>query len=169
MKGKINYSKTIKVDTFNVLRLFGKFKESNDEIEVIDYINEYTFYYIYLTINNVIQNKEKRLTETEIMVMSSLMEKSLDFSLPVDSRDNKLSDLAKDLSTEDNERSANSIYQIVKKLREKGYIMENEDKLLYCKPILNDVRKIVKGQISQKGFATFDYIFKMVISNEVRR
>jgi hypothetical protein len=92
------------------------------------------------------------------------MTKPLNFSLPVDSKDGKLTKIAEELSVDDKSRTANSIYQAVKRLRDAGYLIENEDKLIVPNAILQRVRYIVKKEIEMKGFATFDYLFKCYIT-----
>jgi hypothetical protein len=167
---KIKYSDKLRVNSLYTYKPFGLFKETQREgneadIEVLDSIPEYTFYFLYLSINNVVA--KETLTDTQLMVMSAIMEKPLEFSLPVDSKDRKLSDLAVELSpAKGKKRSANSIYQTTKRLRDKGYLIINEDKLIVPNKTLQNLRKMVKGKLATDGHATFDYIFKCVIHGQ---
>lgn len=173
MNNKITYSKKLSVNKYNTFKAFGTFKEKGEldpmtkeiEVEVGKTISEYTFYFLYLSINNILQPKENKLTETEMIILSAIMEKSLDFNLPVDSKDNKLSELAKELSTESYKRTPNSIYQATKRLRDKAYLVTTEDKLIFPNKTLQELRGLIKKQLDEGGVATFDYLFKCVISN----
>lgn len=163
----IKYSNSIRVDRNHAYKPFGRVRELGEEngetsIEIERAINEYTFYFLYLSINNVVA--KQHLTETEMIVLSAIMEKPLEFSLPVDSKDSKLSDIANELSTEEYPRTPNSIYQAAKRLRDKGYLIINEDSFIVPNMTLQALRRLIKGDLKEKGFATFDYVFKSVIS-----
>lgn len=166
MKAKTNYHKKLKLNKNINSIFFGKAVEVEveDGVEVtpIKTIDEYTFYYLFCTINNV--TAKHKLANTQLLVLSAIMSKPLDFSLPVDSKDGKLSNIAKDLSGGDKKRTANSIYQAVKRLRDSGYLVENEDKLIVPNANLQRIRYVVKREIKEKGFACFDYLFKCYIS-----
>ena len=94
------------------------------------------------------------------------MSRPLDFSLPIDSKDGKLTEIATELSLPDKIRTPNAIYQSVKRLRDKGYLIEIEDRLIVPNAHFQRVRQIVKNQIAKKGFATFDYLFKCFIEKK---
>jgi hypothetical protein len=164
---KTSYHKKLKVNKNVTPVYFGKAieEEKEDGIEVIPVktIDEYTFYYLYCSINNI--TAKNKLAGTQLIVLSAIMNKPLDFSLPIDSKDNKLTRIAEELSTPDKERTANSIYQSVKRLRDAGYLVENEDKLIVPNATLQRVRYIVKREIAEKGMAAFDYLFKCYIKN----
>lgn len=164
---KTNYHKKLRVNKNVTPIFFGKAEEveNNDgtvDISIDKTIDEYTFYYLYCSINNV--TAKNKLANTQLVVLSAIMTKPLNFSLPVDSKDGKLTKIAEELSVDDKSRTANSIYQAVKRLRDAGYLIENEDKLIVPNAILQRVRYIVKKEIESKGFATFDYLFKCYIT-----
>ena len=164
---KTNYHKKLRVNKNVTPIFFGKAEElENDDgtvnINIEKTIDEYTFYYLYCSINNV--TAKNKLANTQLVVLSAIMTKPLNFSLPVDSKDGKLTKIAEELSVDDKSRTANSIYQAVKRLRDAGYLIENEDKLIVPNAILQRVRYIVKKEIEMKGFATFDYLFKCYIT-----
>jgi hypothetical protein len=165
-KGTTNFSSRVKVARNHTVKPFGKLNVLNEEngtaeVEVVRGIPEYTFYYLYLYINNI--TAREKLTETEIIVLSAIMEKPLEFSLPKDAKDNKLTMIAQELSTPDKEKTSNSIYQAAKRLRDKGYLIVNEDQLIFPNRILQDLRTMVKKNLEEKGFVAFDYVFKCVV------
>jgi hypothetical protein len=94
------------------------------------------------------------------------MAKPLDFSLTVDSKDNKLSEIAKELSSEGDVKSANSVYQSIKRLKDSGYLIQIEGKFIVLNAKLQRVRYAVKKQLEKGEVATFDYLFKCYIKNE---
>jgi hypothetical protein len=164
---KTNYHKKLRVNKNVTPIFFGKAEELENDDGTVDIniektIDEYTFYYLYCSINNV--TAKNKLANTQLVVLSAIMTKPLNFSLPVDSKDGKLTKIAEELSVDDKSRTANSIYQAVKRLRDAGYLIENEDKLIVPNAILQRVRYIVKKEIEMKGFATFDYLFKCYIT-----
>jgi hypothetical protein len=166
---KTNYHKKLRVNKNVTPIFFGKADEVEGENGEVDIslekaIDEYTFYYLYCSINNI--TSKNKLANTQLVVLSAIMTKPLNFSLPVDSKDGKLTKIAEQLSTPDEPRTANSIYQAVKRLRDAGYLIENEDKLIVPNAILQRVRYIVKREIESKGFATFDYLFKCYITED---
>lgn len=166
----IKYHKTHKVSNNVNVVSFGNVEETaydyeSNEAMVIpkETVNEFTFYYLFCTINNIIAKNS--IADTQLLVLASIMAKDLDFSLPIDSKDGKLTDIARELSTPKKVRTPNSIYQSVKRLRDKGYLVEIEDRFIVPNAHFQRVRHIIKGQIAKKGFATFDYLFKCFISN----
>lgn len=173
MKDKvlISYHKDLKVSKNVQPVFFGKAKsvdydaETNTElINPLQTVDEFTFYFLYCTINNI--TEKEQIASTQLLVLSSIMCKPLDFSLPIDSKDGKLTQIAKELSTPGKRpRTPNSIYQSVKRLRDKGYLVETEDRLIVPNAKFQYVRQVVKKQLETKGLATFDYIFKCFISN----
>jgi hypothetical protein len=173
LEGKwlIQYHKDYKVSkNINVVE-FGKVDELAYDTESgeaivkpVNTVDEFTFYYLFCTINNIIA--KKAIADTQLLVLSAIMSRPLDFSLPIDSKDGKLTDIANELSTDKKVRTPNAIYQSVKRLRDKGYLVEVEDRLIVPNAHFQRVRQIVKNQIAKKGFATFDYLFKCFISND---
>lgn len=171
-KWLLKYHDDYRVSTHANVVTFGNVEETayepdTNEAMVIPKgaVDEFTFYYLYCTINNIIANKS--IADTQLLVLSAIMAKPLNFSLPIDSKDGKLTDIAKQLSTEEKKRTPNAIYQSVKRLRDSGYLVETEDRLIVPNANFQRVRQIVKSQIRQKGYATFDYLFKCYISNEI--
>jgi hypothetical protein len=130
-------------------------------VKPIATVDEFTFYYLFCTINNIVAKKS--IADTQLLVLASIMSRPLDFSLPIDSKDGKLTVIANELSTPEKVRTPNAIYQSVKRLRDKGYLVEVEDRLIVPNAHFQRVRQIVKNQIIKKGFATFDYLFKCFI------
>ncbi len=164
---KTNYHKKLRVNKNVTPIFFGKADEVENEDGSVELfldkvIDEYTFYYLYCSINNI--TAKNKLANTQLVVLSAIMTRPLNFSLPVDSKDGKLTKIAEELSTPDEPRTANSIYQAVKRLRDAGYLIENEDKLIVPNAILQRVRYIVKRELEEKGFSTFDYLFKCYIT-----
>lgn len=126
-------------------------------------IDEMTFYYLYCSINNISEPPGKTIAATQLLVLSALMAKPLDFTLPIDSKAGTLTDLAEELSTEEDKRTSNSIYQSVKRLRDKGYLIETEDRLIVPAAKFQYVRRVIKKQLQEQGYATFDYLFKCFV------
>lgn len=169
----VKYSKKHKVAKDCDVVLFGNAKhlsyDSNTDTGLvlpITPVNEFQFYFFYVTLNNIIETDTKHIASTQLLVLSALMAKPLDFSLPIDSKDGKLKEIAEELSSEEKKRSANSIYQSVKRLRDKGYLVETEDRLIVIESKYEAIRRNVKKQIEENGFATFDFLVKSFISND---
>jgi len=170
MKHIEKYSKKLRVSENHTRSLFGRYgviEDDNDGelyVKVVNGINEWKFYYLYCCIRNV--TAKHQLALTQMLVLSAIMAKPLDFNLPVDSKDGKLTEIAEFLSTDDNVKTKNSIYQSVKRLRDSGYLKKTEDNLIVLDESLQHVRYNVKNQLEKKGFATFDHLFKCVIVND---
>lgn len=167
---KIKYSNKLKLDKNYSCIHFGKYTESNydieeneSDIEIVKSIDEYTFYYLYCNIHNI--TAEKKIPDSLIIVLCTLMCKDIDYTLPIDNKDGKLTDIAKQLSTEDKEKTSNAIYLAVKKLKDSGYLVLTEDNFIVPNANFQRIRQIVKKQLSTNGYATFDYVFKSVIVN----
>ena len=170
-KWLIKYHKEHRVSEYSSVVSFGKVKETaydHESKEAIaipqETVDEFTFYYLFCTINNIVA--KKAIADTQLLVLSAIMSRPLDFSLPIDSKDGKLTEIATELSTPEKIRTPNAIYQSVKRLRDKGYLVEIEDRLIVPNAHFQRVRQIVKNQIDKKGFATFDYLFKCFIENK---
>jgi len=170
-KWLIKYHKKHRVSEFSNVISFGNVTETAYDYEskeaiVIpqETVSEFTFYYLFCTINNIVAKKS--IADTQLLVLSAIMSRPLDFTLPIDSKDGKLTEIATELSTPDKIRTPNAIYQSVKRLRDKGYLVEVEDRLIVPNAHFQRVRQIVKNQIEKKGFATFDYLFKCFIENK---
>lgn len=173
-KKHITYHKKDKLDknstviNFGSAKATGEYDEEADthEIEVTKTIDEFTFYYAYLTINNITAGDAKNITPARRVLLCALMAKPLDFTLTVDSKDNKLAQIAEELSSPGDIKSANSVYQSIKRLKDSGYLIQIEDKLIVLNTKLQRVRYMVKTQLEKGEVATFDYLFKCYIKNE---
>jgi hypothetical protein len=96
------------------------------------------------------------------------MLKPLDFNIAMDSKDGKLASLAEEINFIDNgkPRTANSIYQLIKKLKQQGHLVFNEDKMIVPIAAFQSVRRIVKEQFENSDYASFDYLFKCIIRKD---
>ena len=166
----ITYHKKYKVDRNCTKIQFGRAKptgefngDNQEEVEITKVIDEFTFYYAYLTISNITSPDDANITPMQRLVLCALMVKPMDFCLPVDSKGNKLSDIAKELSNPGDTKTPNSIYQSVKRLKDKGYLTYTEDKFVVIIARLQAIRSAVKAQLKKEGIATFDYLFKCYI------
>jgi len=147
---------------------FGEVKElsydpmtNTGSLQPVSSIDEFTFYYLFCTINNITAKHD--IADTQLLVLSAILSRPLDFSLPIDSKDGKLTEIAKELSKDSKPRTPNAIYQSIKRLRDKGYLVETEDSLIVPNAMFQRVRQIIKGQIKKQGFATFDCLFKCFV------
>ena len=131
MKG-VNYDKRIKLTKLNKSIKYGKYEENDDgKLNVISTIPEFMFYKIYLELNNVIGFREVngemvdiKISEAPVELMAHIMTKDLDYTLIYRNKDSKLIDLGKEL-----DRSPNSIYASINRLRSSYYLIKNEDNL----------------------------------------
>ena len=131
MKG-VNYDKRIKLTKLNKSIKYGKYEEDDDgKLNVISTIPEFMFYKIYLELNNVIGFREVngemvdiKISEAPVELMAHIMTKDLDYTLIYRNKDSKLIDLGKEL-----DRSPNSIYASINRLRSSYYLIKNEDNL----------------------------------------
>ncbi len=144
---------------------YGKYTESNDGIHVISSIDEFTFYKIYLELNNVIRWKrvnggivDTKISDTPVELMAHIMTKPVDFSLIYRNKDSKLIDIAKEL-----DKSANSVYASMNRLRQAEYLIKNEDSLFVPNQELRDLMNKVKSSVVDGAPLTFDYLFKFCV------
>jgi hypothetical protein len=142
---------------------YGKLdKEEN----VLTAMSEFNFYYLYCHIYNI--SAKEKLSETQMVLLCTLMLKPLDFNIAMDSKDGKLASLAEEINFIDNgkPRTANSIYQLIKKLKQQGHLVFNEDKMIVPIAAFQSVRRIVKEQFENSDYASFDYLFKCIIRKD---
>lgn len=140
--------------------VFGKYNrdKENDELTVTRTMKEYDFYCLYLTLVNL--TLAEKLTESQIIILATLMTKNSDYTLSVDGKGNRILELTDELGG----MSKNTVSSGVKRLKDCGYIVENEDRMLVLSAKFQNVRGVVKKQIEDKGFAEYDYLFKCFIS-----
>ena len=150
---------------------YGKSKPVTNEetgdisIVPIKTIDEFSFYKIYLSLNNVVGTKvtpsgnvDIALSDTPIELLAHLMTKDENFTLLYRNKDKKQVELGIEL-----ERTAQSVYTSISKLRKAEYIVKNEDNLFVPCQELRDLMKNVKGLIKKNGFVTFDFLFKFCV------
>lgn len=165
---KESLDKNSTVINFGAAKATGNYDEETDkhEVEVTQTIDEFTFYYAYLTINNITSEDAENITPARRILLCALMAKPLDFTLTVDSKDNKLAEIAKEISSYEDIKSANSVYQSIKRLKDSGYLIQIEGKFIVLNAKLQRVRYAVKKQLEEGNVATFDYLFKCYIKND---
>jgi DNA-binding MarR family transcriptional regulator len=136
--------------------------------EVSNSITEEQFYTMYLTMlstansfTNTPENKKPLLTSTHIMYLAALMAKPLDYTIPTNSKSNKLTELAEELK-----RGSQSIYNSIHKLKKDEWIYITEDSNLRLNNVLENLRTIVKTQLEiNGGIAIWDTLFRYVIND----
>lgn len=140
-------------------------EDDNPITKPIKTIDEFTFYKIYLELNNVIrwgmsdgEIIDMKTSEAPIELLAHIMTKDEDYTLLYRNKDSKLSDLGKEL-----ERSDNSIYASINRLRKAAYLIKNEDNFFIPNKELRDLTKQTKNAIKVNGFLSFDYLFKFCI------
>jgi len=164
---QINFSPH-KVEKLNKIINYGKYTLADDKATINKSIDEFSFYYLYLSLLNISVSDEQKLTPVLHTGLAVIMNKPLTFTIPLDSKSGVLEGLTNELLSEDTEdrRAKNppNIYQIINKLKAKGYLVINkEDNIVSLNNELRTVQYRVKKQIETNGYATFDYIFKSVI------
>ena len=165
MKG-INYDKKVILSKMNKSIKYGKYEEDeNGKINVISTVPEFMFYKIYLELNNVIGFREisgdvvdVKISEAPVELMAHIMTKDLDYTLIYRNKDSKLIELGKELN-----RSPNSIYASINRLRATYYLIKNEDNLFVPNDELRYVMSKTKEAIKKDGYLTFDYLFRFCI------
>jgi hypothetical protein len=165
MKG-INYDKKVILSKMNKSIKYGKYEEDeNGKINVISTVPEFMFYKIYLELNNVIGFREisgdivdVKISEAPVELMAHIMTKNLDYTLIYRNKDSKLIELGKELN-----RSPNSIYASINRLRATYYLIKNEDNLFVPNDELRYVMSKTKEAIKKDGYLTFDYLFRFCI------
>lgn len=138
-----------------------KYGLMDDNGQISKSLGEFDFYQLYCMLYNI--TAKVKITDTQMKVFCLLLCKPLEFSLQVDSKDGKLAELANEF---EEKRTANSIYQVIKKLKDNGFLIESEDKLIVPANPFNRVRKMIKLQLSEKNHATFDYLFRIVVTDK---
>lgn len=165
MKG-VNYDKRVLLTKMNKSIKYGKFEEDDKgNTNIISTIPEFMFYKIYLELNNVIAFREisgemidVRISEAPVELMAHIMTKDLNYTLIYRNKDSKLIDLGKDL-----DRSSNSIYASINRLRASYYLIKNEDNLFVPNDELRYVMIKTKEAIKKNGYLTFDYLFRFCV------
>ena len=165
MKG-INYDKKVILSKMNKSIKYGKYEEDeNGKIKVISTVPEFMFYKIYLELNNVIGFREisgdvvdVKISEAPVELMAHIMTKDLDYTLIYRNKDSKLIELGKELN-----RSPNSVYASINRLRATYYLIKNEDNLFVPNDELRYVMSKTKEAIKKDGYLTFDYLFRFCI------
>jgi predicted transcriptional regulator len=150
MKG-INYDKKVILSKMNKSIKYGKYEEDeNGKIKVISTVPEFMFYKIYLELNNVIGFREISGDVVDVKI--------LDYTLIYRNKDSKLIELGKELN-----RSPNSVYASINRLRATYYLIKNEDNLFVPNDELRYVMTKTKEAIKKDGYLTFDYLFRFCI------
>lgn len=145
---------------------YGNYTEDKDSnIKPIKTITESLFYQMYLELNNVIRWKkvndeliDMRISEAPVELMAHIMSKDLDYTLIYRNKNNKLNELGDELN-----RTSNSIYASVARLRKAGYLVKNEDDLFVPNDELKFVMKKTKEAFKKDGFFAFDFLFKFCV------
>lgn len=165
MKG-VNYDKRVVLSKMNKSIKYGKYEEDDaGKVNIMSTIPEFMFYKIYLELNNVIGFREVngevvdiKISEAPLELMAHLMTKDLDYTLIYRNKDSKLIELGKEL-----DRSPNSIYASMNRLRDTYYLIKNEDSLFVPNDELRYVMIKTKEAIKNNGYLTFDYLFRFCV------
>lgn len=165
MKG-VNYDKRVLLSKMNKSIKYGKYEEDDKgKVTPISTIPEFMFYKIYLELNNVIGFREVggevvdiKISDAPLELMAHLMTKDLDYTLIYRNKDSKLIDLGKEL-----DRSPNSVYASVSRLRDTFYLIKNEDSLFVPNDELRYIMTKTKEAIKKNGYLTFDYLFRFCV------
>lgn len=158
----VSSCKIAKYGTYNVL---DKVDDLIIETSPIKTIDESMFYKLYLELNNVLRYKkvdgeviDMLITDAPLELLVYLMSKDDSYTLVFRNKDAKLMDVANDLN-----RSINSVYNSVSKLKKAGYLVITEDGLITPNKECSDLMKEVKSTIKNKGHFVFDYLFKFCV------
>ena len=127
-------------------------------------ITEFEFYVMYLTVistANILTNRGDKLTPTYINYLAKFMSKPLDYTIPVNSKSNRISEIADELG-----KSSQSLYNAINKLKKHKWIYIDEDQNLKLQTKLENLRKIIKTQLEiNDNVAIWDTLFRYVIKN----
>lgn len=136
------------------------------KVEVAQLITEYDFYRCFLYLKSslaktVYGNDESYISGVNIDYMAAIMAKSLDYSLPVKSKNNQQKLLADELG-----RTDRSAYSALNKLKNAGYLIITEDDLITPNTELQRLRNVTKNHIKKYGIFPVSYLFNFIISNQ---
>jgi len=128
-------------------------------------IDEFTFYKIYLQLNNVVRFRrsgiglvDMRLPDTPLELMAHIMCQDENFTLIYRNKDAKLQVIADAL-----EKTVTSVYTSIGKLRKAGYLVTTEDGLCVPNNECSELMKKTKEAIKLNGHLTFNYMFKFCV------
>jgi predicted DNA-binding protein YlxM (UPF0122 family) len=128
-------------------------------------IDEFTFYKIYLQLNNVVRYRKSgiklidmKLTEIPMELMAHLMTKHNDFSLVYRNKDSKLQEIADEL-----DKTVTSIYTSMGKLRQAGYLINSEDGLCVPNQECRDLMRKTKEKLDKGEHLAYNYLFKFCV------
>jgi len=151
---------------------YGRYTYSEDDSElkmnVVKSIDEYTFYKIYLELNNIIGVKhhngdiiKTHISDAPAELLIHLMLKGSDYTLVFRNKDAKLIKLGKEIN-----KSSSSVYASLGKLRKAGYLIKDEDNLLVLNDELSYLVKNTKSIIKSGKALPFDFVFKFCVTDK---
>jgi hypothetical protein len=161
--GTLHFDKD-SLSLINKHTLESKYHNNKVIIDSVDNsISEYKFYIMYLTMiaTNNSFNESPALTPTQIKYLAIMMSKPLDYTIPTNSKANKMTSIAALLGKE-----AQSFYSATHKLKKMNWLYVDEDSNFALEPRLEALRKMIKGQLLlNNGIAIWDTLFRYVINN----
>jgi hypothetical protein len=176
MKGIEHNNANIQVDKNSKIIRYGKSRSEEvggvKTTKPITSIDERTFYQIYLELQNVIKwrqtpngNIDMSLSDTPIELLAHMMTKDENFTLLYRNKDKSQIQLGIELGevAGGKVRTPQSVYTSIAKLRKAEYIVKTEDNLFVPCDELRQLMKKVKSEIKEKGFVTFDFLFKFCV------
>lgn len=150
---------------------FGKYKPKEIidnmviDTEPLTSIDEFTFYKVYLELNNIIRWKkvdnrivDMKISAVPLELMAYMMTLDLDFTLIYRNKDSKLIDIANKLN-----KTHTSIYNSMTKLRKSEYLVTTEDGFCTPNQECKDLMIKTKKAIKDKGHLAFDFLFKFCV------
>jgi len=143
-------------------------EDSEIKMNVIKSIDEYSFYKIYLELNNVIGVKHHNgeiiktyISEVPAELLIHIMLKGNDYTLVFRNKDAKLIKLGKEIN-----KSSSSVYASLGKLRKAGYLIKDEDNLLVLNDELSGLVRNTKSILSSGNALPFDFVFKFCVTEK---
>lgn len=154
--------KVAKYGSYEIIEQLDNLVVNTKPIKTID---EASFYKTYLELNNVIRYKyvngkllDMMITDAPLELMAHLMAKDSSYTLVFRNKDAKLAVIAEEL-----DKTVNSVYNSMSKLKKAGYLVVTEDGLIAPNQECLDLMSKTKDSIANKEHFTFDFLFKFCV------
>ena len=131
---------------------------------ISDTISELDFYKCFLYLKSGLSKSvyqsdiDKSLTPVNIDYMAAIMAKPLSFTMPSKSKNSVQRDLATEL-----DKSPQSAYSAIHRLRNKGYLIKTEDNLIATNGELQMLRIVTKKHLASVNSFAVSYLLNFIV------
>jgi hypothetical protein len=153
------------ISTYDITK---RYEMGYADVDVDDTISEKDFYMCFLYLKAGLSKTvyrdvgiEHYLTGVNLEYMSTIMAKDLDYSMPSKSKNKVQQALAVELN-----RTPQSAYNAINRLKKAGYLVVTEDDLITPNPELQRLRVVTKQHLEKIGCFPMTYMLNFVVKND---